>query len=1157
MCNLVRESVVDLNVSASSGHPEHNTMAFPNQSNRTNKDLLKALRGPHARFYPFDLHTHTIASHDVCHGEHFFALPQSLRESLEGTLPLVVPITEASSPKRVTPTRPALPLPREPVDRQKHDLDVSIPEFVEAYYAQLVARRDATIGEDAHLQNDKWCLIAITDHDTACFSTKLSQLAWDQRSADQVIVLPGLELETHFEVEGRNCALHILCIFAPATTFAHISVAIASAANGISPGWDHGRSIRVTDLPAFIKNLRSHDSYPAVCVAAHVWSNKGALNEPKKIIMESLQAEIARLTGVLVKAKEDNDRKAQQELSSRLEHFTTRLTPDQLQLDVLQLIGKCGFDGLQVRDQSQERHYRKLHRFRESHGRAVPIICSDAHTPEAIFNCDGNLPFIKLDVNLLRSGTKSDVFEHFRKRALRFGETRTTYSEPGRVSHWIEGIEIVPDAKDARQFWYTTESKETRFTLALSRNLNCLVGGRGSGKSSLIEALAFLCNPKEFDQQYSLRPREKQDWYKRAEATLRGCRLRLVWKTTLKDGFGIGNHRTMFVSRYFDSLNGFQAAEIRDINEDTVVDSAACIPSVQLLRAHQIELTAESTNLRHLFDELCGKEIIGLSQTIEDLRNQLAVQRKRIVDLCKSIMEIARDGGPLRQFGIRKKQFDTANQPEMVSRYEEVDKAEVISTDTSTIHQNWNRLDALGTLREVKSNIVAFFESAEQIATDENGVAKSGYEKVYSVIRTSRDEETPGPREIVVGAVASAETLVHLAGTALKDADDVAKLVLTDCRDVLASAGLPSGSSERESKKRAFIEAKSAFESYATKMNEFQALMRDREVIFLKLVESSKARTQTRKVHADGLSARLRRDLDQEVLQIEVRANELQEKGEFQKWLDESLTAVFRTGRPARINVLLARGLMPRELRELLHQADKPNLDLLRNEIQKVEDGKITSDDCDKLYFACRSLQRDQLDEASTWNVEFTKDLPSEIQDGLVVFPSVDTRLAIDRVLELDEIVLDDHPNILLNDRPKDPDSAPRPLQELSPGQRCSAILPLLLLSGDYPLIIDQPEENLDNRLIRQVIVNILATMKLRRQIIIATHNPNLPVLGDAEQCVVLQARGRDTSELTAQGSLDSPEVTNYITEIMEGGREAFQYRQSIYQTHWEGNVSL
>ena len=79
--------------------------------------------------------------------------------------------------------------------------------------------------------------------------------------------------------------------------------------------------------------------------------------------------------------------------------------------------------------------------------------------------------------------------------------------------------------------------------------------------------------------------------------------------------------------------------------------------------------------------------------------------------------------------------------------------------------------------------------------------------------------------------------------------------------------------------------------------------------------------------------------------------------------------------------------------------------------------------------------------------------------------------------------------------------------------------------------------------------------MKLRRQIIIATHNPNLPVLGDAEQCIVLQAKGRDLSEVIATGNLDSPEVSRYITDIMEGGREAFQYRQSIYQIHWRGTI--
>jgi len=131
----------------------------------------------------------------------------------------------------------------------------------------------------------------------------------------------------------------------------------------------------------------------------------------------------------------------------------------------------------------------------------------------------------------------------------------------------------------------------------------------------------------------------------------------------------------------------------------------------------------------------------------------------------------------------------------------------------------------------------------------------------------------------------------------------------------------------------------------------------------------------------------------------------------------------------------------------------------------------------------------------------------------------------------------------------------PRPLEELSPGQRCSAILPILLLTGNSPLIIDQPEDNLDNRLIRQVIVNVLASIKLRRQVIVATHNPNLPVLGDAEQVIVLRAIEENQARLEACGDLESNEIVECITDIMEGGREAFQYRHSVYLPHWKGSV--
>ena len=97
------------------------------------------------------------------------------------------------------------------------------------------------------------------------------------------------------------------------------------------------------------------------------------------------------------------------------------------------------------------------------------------------------------------------------------------------------------------------------------------------------------------------------------------------------------------------------------------------------------------------------------------------------------------------------------------------------------------------------------------------------------------------------------------------------------------------------------------------------------------------------------------------------------------------------------------------------------------------------------------------------------------------------------QVLKLQEEPWDDQLRILLNERPVD---------ELSPGQRSSAMLPLIALSETVPLIIDQPEDNLDNRMVGRTLTKILADLKENRQIIVATHNPNIVVGGDAEQVI-------------------------------------------------------
>ncbi len=116
------------------------------------------------------------------------------------------------------------------------------------------------------------------------------------------------------------------------------------------------------------------------------------------------------------------------------------------------------------------------------------------------------------------------------------------------------------------------------------------------------------------------------------------------------------------------------------------------------------------------------------------------------------------------------------------------------------------------------------------------------------------------------------------------------------------------------------------------------------------------------------------------------------------------------------------------------------------------------------------------------------------------------------------------------------------PISQASAGQRSAAMLAFLLAHGVEPLVLDQPEDDLDNHLIYDVIVRQIREEKVRRQIIVVTHNPNIVVNGDAEmlhaldfchgQCVVVQ-----------KGSLQEAEMRDEICRVMEGGREAFGRR--------------
>jgi len=122
-----------------------------------------------------------------------------------------------------------------------------------------------------------------------------------------------------------------------------------------------------------------------------------------------------------------------------------------------------------------------------------------------------------------------------------------------------------------------------------------------------------------------------------------------------------------------------------------------------------------------------------------------------------------------------------------------------------------------------------------------------------------------------------------------------------------------------------------------------------------------------------------------------------------------------------------------------------------------------------------------------------------------------------------------------------------RDFSQLSLGQQQSTLLALMLSSGnDSPLIIDQPEDNLDGEFIYSSLVPVLRRAKERRQVIVVTHNANIAVLGDAELIVVLKSTS-EKGVVTSRGSIDDPPTRTYACNILEGAKEAFARRARIY----------
>ena len=190
--------------------------------------------------------------------------------------------------------------------------------------------------------------------------------------------------------------------------------------------------------------------------------------------------------------------------------------------------------------------------------------------------------------------------------------------------------------------------------------------------------------------------------------------------------------------------------------------------------------------------------------------------------------------------------------------------------------------------------------------------------------------------------------------------------------------------------------------------------------------------------------------------------------------------------------------------------------------------------------------------------VEVIKLQKWEVFEELNISPDGIQKLAsigIEDLLELERVSCDDIASIQLK-----VGGAYKDLGDLSEGEKCTAVLSIILLDENRPLVIDQPEDELDHDFIMSNVVNTLANVKQRndhfninhqpqtgRQFIIATHNQNIPVLGNAELVIRMQKRsGTEQCEVVTAYALEHPETIQQVLSL-EGGRPAFERRRQKY----------
>lgn len=601
----------------------------------------------------------------------------------------------------------------------------------------------------------------------------------------------------------------------------------------------------------------------------------------------------------------------------------------------------------------------------------------------------------------------------------------------------------------------------------LNPNLNVLVGGRGAGKSTIVESLRYVLDLEPVGSE--------------AGKVHKGI-VQSVLRGGTKVSLDVRSHhpapRDYRIERIVPNPPIVRDAQgnLKDLLPEDVV------PRVEVYGQHEIsELSGNPEQLTRLLDRFVDRDP-SLGNRKAELRRELGVTRRSLMDTDRQIERVGDQMAALP--GLE----------EALVRFREAGVEERLR-ERSLLVREERVLDSipkrLGSLR-----------------------------RCLEALR----QEVPVDR-----AFLSPRALANLPGkTIIAPADEVLDRLSREAEALIAGfdqslARADQGISEIRTRWR---------ERERRVLHDYQQILRDLQDLPVRAEEFVQLRTQIEQLRPLG---------ERNALLTRSREQHLKERrAQLAEWEDLKSREFRLLDRAARTVGDKLRGRVQVEVNIAANR--QPLVELLRQRIG----GRLS--EANKILSNARDFSLPEF-------VERCRAGADALLERYGMPPTQASRLAKaseETLALIEELELPPTTAIRLNTAPTGDPPRWQALEELSAGQKATAVLLLLLIDSDAPLVIDQPEDDLDNRFIMEGVVPRMREAKQRRQFILTTHNANIPVLGDAELIVGLTTAG-DGAGVRAQiapahmGAIDDPSVRALVEELLEGGRDAFEKRRRKY----------